>query len=361
MCNAFQKIGVETTLAVPENDEHFRGEASDTVNGIIGRKPIFSIIHFHRYTVAGRGTALGSYWGIKSILNRKRDFDYYYTRIPFLARLAIDRGCKIIYEEHHERLHPWRLLNRWYTNRFLKDVCSTNLVKFVVISNALGDIWRKKGVPQEKILIHHDGVAVEDYKIIKTKEEACLTLGIETEKKIVMYVGSLYKDRGIENILKLADLFPEAFFVVVGGPEKQRIIYESKAMQQGLTNIIFMGRVPHYKVKDYLFASDILLMLWDRSVPTINGCSPLKVFEYMAAGRIIVGHGFPTIKEILRDGENALLADPDSYKDLESKLRYAFSLDYPNDMAKRARDLAFSKYSWEKRAEAIVEALQSAR
>ena len=38
--------------------------------------------------------------------------------------------------------------------------------------------------------------------------------------------------------------------------------------------------------------------------------SPLKLFEYMAAGRAIVASDLPAIREVLRDGENALLVTP---------------------------------------------------
>jgi glycosyltransferase involved in cell wall biosynthesis len=38
--------------------------------------------------------------------------------------------------------------------------------------------------------------------------------------------------------------------------------------------------------------------------------SPLKLFDYMAAGRAIVAPDQPNIREILTDGETALLFDP---------------------------------------------------
>ena len=355
MCNALQRIGIDVTLAIPKDSRGLRN--TDIIKHEMGMPVRFEIQEYPKYTIKSRPTALGAYRGIKAILNKNKHYDYCYVRNSLMARLAINCGFKTIYEVHDEKLHPSELLNRWYHKGFLKDVYSKNLVKIITISQALADVWIRRGVPSEKILVLHDGVDSDGYKTVKTQNQARLELGINIKKKIVMYVGSLYEDREIENILKLAGSFPDSIFMVVGGPEKHRVAYERRARRQGLSNITFEGRVPHYKVKDYLFAADILLMLWSRAVPTIRVCSPLKVFEYMAAERVIVGHGFPTIKEVLKDKDTALLADPDSYKDLEAKLRNAISLDYPNDMAKRSRYTALTKYSWKKRAAAIVEAL----
>ena len=39
--------------------------------------------------------------------------------------------------------------------------------------------------------------------------------------------------------------------------------------------------------------------------------SPLKMFEYMAQGKAIVASDLPMLREVLRNGENALLCDSD--------------------------------------------------
>lgn len=356
MCNALEEAGIAVTLAIPKNSH--RSGNMETIRDELGRPAGFKVQEYSKYTIRGRPMSLGAYWGVRSILDKDRHYDFCYTRNFFLANLAINKGLKTIYEEHYDRLHPSSLLNRWYIKEFLKNVHSVNLIKIVTISQALADIWRKRGVPSEKMSVLHDGVALEDYAAVKGRDQARLELGIKTKKKIVVYAGSLYGDRGIENILKAADSFPEAYFIVVGGPEKHKRMYESKAAKRGLTNIIFKGRVPHHKVRDYLFAADVLIALFSRRVPTINVCSPLKVFEYMAAERIILTQDFPVIREVLKDGDNALLADPDSYEDLESKMRHALSIEYPNALAIKARIDAFNKYSWKKRAEAILNILK---
>jgi glycosyltransferase involved in cell wall biosynthesis len=145
--------------------------------------------------------------------------------------------------------------------------------------------------------------------------------------------------------------------MIIGGPDKQRLYYQKMAAEKELTNIEFIGRIEHKRIPDYLYASDVLLAIWSEKVPTINYCSPLKVFEYMASGRIIVAHSFPTIKEVLTHGETALLADPYSADDLLKKLQKGLSLEYPSTIAEQARLLAFEKYSWTIRAKKILESI----
>ncbi len=79
----------------------------------------------------------------------------------------------------------------------------------------------------------------------------------------------------------------------------------------------------------------------------------------MAAGRIIVGYAFPTIEEILVDGETALLANPGNYRELENKLAEALTIRYPSKMVQKARNLALVDYSWERRAQNILESISS--
>ena len=356
MCHAFQQANIDVTLAVPNSKRNL--DKMEVVQNELGIDVKFEIMGYRKYGWCGRPMLLGVYWGVKRILENSSEYDYCYVRNSFLAKLAVKRGLKTIYEEHEQRLHHHTLMNNWYMKKLFEIINSDNLVRMVVISQALADIWREHGVASEKILALHDGFSAEDYKVMISQEKAREILGIKSEKKIVTYSGSLYQDRGIKNILRLAKVFSDVHFYIIGGPEKNKRLYEAISFQEGLKNIFFLGHISHYKVKYYLFAADILLMLWSRKVPTVDICSPLKMFEYMAAERIIVGHGFSVIKEVLTDGETALLAAPDSYEDLEKKLQDALFLNYPNNMAQMARANALNNYSWQKRVAAILEAIE---
>jgi glycosyltransferase involved in cell wall biosynthesis len=77
----------------------------------------------------------------------------------------------------------------------------------------------------------------------------------------------------------------------------------------------------------------------------------------MAAERPIVATDFPSVREVLRDGENALLVPPDSAGEIVRGLRRA--LDEPalaDAIARRARSDVES-FTWERRAENILDVL----
>ena len=73
--------------------------------------------------------------------------------------------------------------------------------------------------------------------------------------------------------------------------------------------------------------------------------SPLKVFEYMAAGKPILASDIPALREILRAGETALLRDPGRAAALGA----------------RAREVFLSEHTWDARAARILARLPPRR
>ena len=81
------------------------------------------------------------------------------------------------------------------------------------------------------------------------------------------------------------------------------------------------------------------------------------MFEYMAVGKPIVGEAFPTITEVLTDGENGYLVEPANYIALRDGLTRALSDGVEHTVGIRAvQDVG--AYTWERRAEAIYQNLE---
>lgn len=355
MCEAFAQHELDVVLAIP-NPNNKNITTVSAVTKQFGYKPNFEIVTYKKITILNRLNTLGTYFGAKKILKKYNyDIDLCYVRSHLLLKLAIKMGIPTIYESHNYLLHNTiKFLDHLWRKSLIKDACDKKLLKFITISQALANYWEKNGVPQQKILALQDGFNSKSFTQSKSRTEARKLLDLPIDKKIVVYAGRLYADREPERIIQLAENFPSTLFVVVGGPEKERKLLSDKTSNMNVQNILWIGQVSHSKVKDYLFAADILLMIWSKKVPTINYFSSLKMFEYMAAGRVIVGQAYPTVKEVLQDGKSAYLANPDSFDDLVHKTNLALQEEYPSEIAHNAQKLAFNEYSWSSRALKII-------
>ncbi len=357
MCLAFQRLGHDVSLAVPSPKQ---GQRVDTlVAKALDAKTRFRVVTYRKLSVGGRLSMVGGWRGVREILSTG-SHDLCFTRNPVYLEAAVRAGLPTIYEAHNLRLHANQLWDRMLTLNTIRRSRHFLLKGFVCISRRLGNAWAAAGVPANKIICEHDGVDVEAFRNPLAMPEARAALRLPLDRQIVTYAGSLYGDRELRRIVDLAICFPDTCFVVVGGSQAEARGLQEYAVEKGAANLLFVERVPHARVREYLFASDVLLMVWSQSVPTIEYCSPLKVFEYMAAGRTIVGDGFPTIREVLTDGRNALLAEPGCFESLRARLAQALTLGHNNPLAQEARKLAFNHYSWTARAQRICKFVSSA-
>jgi glycosyltransferase involved in cell wall biosynthesis len=136
----------------------------------------------------------------------------------------------------------------------------------------------------------------------------------------------------------------------------------STVQELGLKNITLTGFVENRRLALYQAAGDILLMPYGQMIAGSGGgnsadiCSPMKMFEYIAAGRAILASDLPVLREVLNES-NAVFCTADDLKSWEAGLK--FLLDDPQFMHRisgQARADA-SGYSWVSRAEKIIEGL----
>lgn len=352
MCNAFAENGIDVKLVLPElnnskNSQELKEKKLKDLKNVS-----FSI--FPRITKNGKLSKYLIGLGVFSILKREKP-DIVFVRTPTLFLTSWLAGYPVVFEFHNSLLHEGNTyLNRIFTSLFVYISKTKKAPYFISISEALMNFWVSKGIPKEKSIALHDGFTEEQFENQPSTEEARTQLALPLDKKIITYTGSLYFDREIDSILKLATDFPDCFFLVVGGPNSNAEQFENQANQSKIENIKFTGRVFHQEVPNYLAASDILLGLWSSKVKTINYCSPLKVFEYMASGKLIIAHGFPTILEVLKDGENGFIAKPDSYEDLKRNMKRALEETSSSAIGKNARNDAYKYYTWKSRASLII-------
>ena len=138
---------------------------------------------------------------------------------------------------------------------------------------------------------------------------------------------------------------------------------DQKNVSSKLNNVKFLGQVNYNKVPSILSKSDILLMPYANKVyvrakdlNTANYCSPLKMFDYLASGKIIISSKLDGICEVLKHQENAIMVKNYNLEAWIKALNDLLSKKYKlNKLQKNSIDTA-KKYSWNQRVLKIIKA-----
>src|SRR5688572_8189213 len=175
---------------------------------------------------------------------------------------------------------------------------------YVTITQGLADRLRTRFGTRDRLAVIPDGTRVSGPPPDVLPARADPSVG---------YAGHLYPWKGVDILLESLARLPHARGLIVGGhdrePDLQRL--KDAAGKMGIAaRVTFTGPVAPSEVPQLLRKADVLALPNPASAISTFYTSPLKLFEYMAAGRPIVASDLPAIREVLRHEENALLVEP---------------------------------------------------
>lgn len=301
-----------------------------------------------------------------------QQFDLAYTRTPALLSELLASGIPTILELHQLPNRSRHLFVR-ECNQCKVVACLTSAMRSALIE------W---GVDPSKVIVAGDAVDLGRFKELPSAEEARKALGIDTKRLVVGYVGrlkTLSMEKGVGVLLKalaaelrsangelrknennnsqLATRNSPFFGLIVGGPEGDQRAYQTLANELGLSDadVHFTGEIPASDVPKALAACDILAMPFPDLPHYRLHMSPLKMFEYMAAGRPIITTDLPTIRDVLSE-ETAVFCRPGSEQSLANALNWISEhKDEAQGRAQKAQELV-KQHTWEVRMKRILEA-----
>ena len=350
MCQAMQNLGIDFDLLLPYYSntrdifDYYGIEEKFTIKRLFPSYPKSSPRHVLH------GIVGSLYTGIF-----KRRYDLIITKNIFCTYLATKVfGLDTIYDAHHP------LVNTVATRLFDSFKDSESLVRFSTNTEGLGDLYKELGLPEEKLIAAPNGVELKKFEDLPSRMDARKILSLPLDQKIVCYAGNSYEGRGIEFLIECAAEMQGVLFLIVGGLDEDIIRYQDLAHAKGVSNFEQVGFVQHREVPLYLSAADALVMPYTSKM-TIKGgtaassfTSPMKLFEYMAAGRPIVATGLPAIEEILHDGVNSIVVEPNRLDCLIQGIKTALE---DKALSQRIAEYAAEEvktYTWENRVKNIL-------
>jgi len=175
------------------------------------------------------------------------------------------------------------------------------------------------------------------------------TYGLAVNTPIVLYTGTFEAYQGLDLLFAAARHVlaarPDARVMVVGGQAVQVAQAQAQVLQAEGADIaaamVFVGQRPAEEIPHFLDAADVLVSPRSRGTNT-----PLKIYQYLRAGRPIVATRLLTHTQVL-DDEVAILTGPSPECFGAGILQALANPERAAALGRAAQELADTKYSYE--------------
>lgn len=372
-CDAFAGTGCEVALWVARRWNTPELRTMRDPFAYYGLRPSFTIHRipcidiFPLFPPDGPGARLAfyllllSYAFVSAFLLLFTRADIYYSRDEFILALLTRMKAKrkIAYEAH--------LFAPAGRGARLQRFVSSRAGSVIAITERLReDLIAEREADRARAIVAHDGFRRERFAELPSQAEARRKSALPEDAFVVGYLGRLQMiglDKGLGGVVEALAAVSGAHLLLVGGPEDMVESLRARWLELGLDadRFIYAGHVSPREVVNYLRMMDVCAMTHPAATQFAFYTSPLKLFEYMAAGRAIVASDLPAWSDVVRDGETALLVPPeDSVAWAKAIERLRDDAQMRRQLGKRARERALAHYTWEARAKKILAHIRSA-
>jgi glycosyltransferase involved in cell wall biosynthesis len=216
----------------------------------------------------------------------------------------------------------------------------------IVICKHLEEIVRRQQPDARVVLIENapgsGGIVAPE----GSRERLRAQYGVEPDAPLVLYTGTFEAYQGLDLLFEAMRVVrasrPDARLMVVGGHPDQVAKAREEAQRAGIAEVaIFTGEQPSEDIPAFLAAADILASPRSRGKNT-----PLKIYQYLRAGRPIVATNLLTHTQVL-DETIACLSDATADAYGVAMLRVMGDAAYATALSREASRVADTRYTYE--------------
>ncbi len=364
-CAAFAENGAEVTLYAARRSNVPEMRAVRDIYAHYGVPPSFAVRYVPCLDLLLLGRAERLFFAVQTLtymlalfmLMLFRRADIYYSRdvLTLVALSLIKPRRKLVYEAHalaQSRLSSW-----------LQSVCVRRVGLVVAITGHLAARLRERGA--QRLIVEHDGFRDQRFAALPNRDSARRALNLPAEAFIVGYVGRLHTlsmSKGVDTLIEaIAASDRPISLCLVGGPDEMAAQLRAHWRAQGLpeARFFYAGQVPPDEVPRYLAAFDVCALPLPFTEHFAYHASPLKLFEYMRAGRAILASDLPAIAEVVCHEETALLAPPNDVAAFAIALIRLYEDEALRARLGAAAQAQSAQYTWSARAARILSAARS--
>jgi len=291
-------------------------------------------------------------------LDKHAPYEFIYERYSLWSHAGMSYGDKYniptILEVNAPLIEEQKKFRTLHDEQSALDIskrCFDNAKIILAVSNQVADYLDGFSQARGKIHVIPNGVNTDKFSGIVHQASN------HKNQTTIGFVGTLKPWHGvnqlIESFLLVTQLHPHTRLLIVGdGPEREAL--QQQVHELGLdSKVTFTGAVPTDAMGQYYRQMDIAVAPYPEQ-PSFY-FSPLKIYEYMAAGLPTVSSDLGQIGDIIQHGKNGLLYDAKNPESLFFALSYLIhNPKIRTSLGKNAREEAKSKHSWTLRIQSIL-------
>tara|TARA_A200000113_G_scaffold197018_1_gene188356 strand:- start:3561 stop:4706 length:1146 start_codon:yes stop_codon:yes gene_type:complete len=287
------KQGVKVKLIFPDRDD-FSSDSLVQIQNFYGIEQDFEIVKLKHNLPFGKvkffnkltyhlSHFLWSKKTVKNLINNSKN-DYFFTRSDWIFYFLSKQNKHVIFECHQ----PSKI-----RNIILKVCLSKKTSKIIFLNDSLFKNYQKLIKFDFNYIVLNNGYKNELFKD-----------NVRKKNNQIIFVGELLRFGTTRNIEFIISCFEDQRLdkynlKIVGGPEKYIEELKKNRNNKFPKNIDFLGRLSHLNTINMLQESEIgLLINSSKNSHSVKFTSPLKYFEYLAAGLKIIAVDFESHREL---------------------------------------------------------------
>lgn len=213
-------------------------------------------------------------------------------------------------------------------------------------SNVTRDYIASLGLSRKLVTVIPNGVSPSDFSVTPLPIR-------DGRVPVLLYIGTLADWQGLDIVIKalpkILEQQPVQLRIVGRGRSRQRKMLAKQIRKSGLEeHVLIQPAVPHHEIPELISQADICIAplgLNDRNVT--QGACPIKILEYMAAGRPLLASNMPIVRELVREDVDALLFSPNDPEDLARQANLVLTdMDLSQRLAESAAAHVRENFTW---------------
>jgi len=225
-------------------------------------------------------------------------------------------------------------------------ICGADAV--IAISTWVKNWVVSLGVDEQNVHVVPNGVSLKLFADRSNSQTVRQRYNLGTER-LIGFVGSFQRWHDVEGLLQAFSMLyadDHNLRLLLVGDGDQREALEESCLQLGLGSaVIFTGSVPHESVPEYIAAMDVAVAPYNWKEDFYG--SPLKLFEYMAAGKPTVAAAIGQIEEVIEHGKTGWLYPSGNHEKLAHGLAsLLYSPELSSEMSQAASQKILTDHTW---------------